>query len=148
MVCIDFYIRKLTEEHHKDIAHLCGQLGYPTLDTAVLPRIKSIMALENHQVFVAVTLPKEKVIGWVHVHKYPLLECDLTAEIGGLIVDEVHRKKGVGRLLMQNAEEWARHNKCGFLSLRSNKIRAEAHKFYEGIGYLNVKEQYTFRKQL
>jgi len=52
----------------------------------------------------------------------------------------------VGRLLMQQAEQWAREQGYSEVILRSNVIRARAHKFYESLGYTPIKSQKVFRK--
>lgn len=147
MIRVEFSIRSIEEKDYDYIAKLCGQLGYPATSEQVKPRIEDILIRENHQVFVAETTDG-KVVGWVHIHLYPLLESDLMAEIGGLVVDEKCRGNGVGRELMRYAEEWAQSKGCTSVSLRSNVVRSEAHAFYKSIGYERVKGQYTFRRQL
>ena len=66
--------------------------------------------------------------------------------IGGLVVDRAHRKRGIGSLLMERAEEWARTQGCSLVRLWSSSIRVEAHRFYEHLGYRNIKTQYSFVK--
>lgn len=66
--------------------------------------MEDILIQKDHRVFVAETA-NGKVVGWVHVHLYPLLESDLMTEIGGLVVDEQCRGKGIGRELIQRTEE-------------------------------------------
>ncbi|MEW6244314.1 MAG: GNAT family N-acetyltransferase [Bacillota bacterium] len=129
-----FCIRGMKEEDCAGIARLCGQLGYPATSHQVRPRIANILARENHKVFVA-EAAVGKIIGWVHVHSYPLLESDLMAEIGGLVVNQDFRRMGVGRALMRYAEEWARTMGCANVSVRSNVI------FYEGVGYTERHKQ-------
>jgi GNAT superfamily N-acetyltransferase len=73
---------------------------------------------------------------------------DPQAEVGGLVVDEGYRRRGIGRLLMQQAEQWACEKGCWAVYLRSNVVRKDAHAFYEGIGYSNVKTSLAFRKTL
>jgi GNAT superfamily N-acetyltransferase len=99
-----------------------------------------------HALYVAET--GGQISGWAHVHAYPLPEMDFHAELGGLVVAEAHRGSGVGKALLAAAEEWARRNGCRELWLRSNVIRTEAHRFYQGRGYENIKSQHTFRKRL
>lgn len=76
------------------------------------------------------------------------MESDPHAEIGGLVVDERHRDAGIGRLLLEQAEAWARAKGCGTIRLRSNIIRKEAHQFYLNVGYSNNKTQHAFAKTL
>lgn len=128
------------------IAALCQQLGYPATQEDVQRRLNQIQQDEQHAVYVA-ELPGH-VSGWVHVYVCQLIVADPQAEIGGLVVDEDYRRCGVGRLLMQQAEQWAREKGCWAVYLRSNVVRKDAHAFYEGIGYSNVKTSMAFRKAL
>ncbi len=52
---------------------------------------------------------------------------DLQAFIGGLIVDPSDRRCGIGRRLMQYAEQWAVTQGCTSVLLRSNIVREDAH---------------------
>lgn len=129
------------------IAALCGQLGYPVSQEVARQRIERIRRHEDNALYVAET-PDGRVIGWVHVYAYQLLEAELMAQLGGLVVDEEYRRGGAGRLLMQHAEQWAKEKGCWAVHLRSNILRKEAHGFYEKIGYTNIKTQFAFRKVL
>jgi len=55
---------------------------------------------------------------------------------------------GVRRLLMQQAEQWARERGYREVVLRSNVIRTRARTFYESLGYTVTKTQNHFRKIL
>lgn len=134
------------EDAHR-VALLCQQLGYPVSPEDVQRRLERIRRDEQHAIYVAGPLGGP-VIGWVHVFVRPLVVIGLHAEIGGLVVDEGCRRRGVGQLLMQQAEQWARERGCRAVYLRSNVVREEAHAFYEGIGYRNIKQSLTFRKNL
>jgi GNAT superfamily N-acetyltransferase len=128
------------------LAELSGQLGYPSSCGEILERLAALEREGQHAVFVA-----ERggvVIGWVHVFALRTVESDPRAEIGGLVVEVAARGSGVGRALMQRAEDWARARKLAVVSLRSNIIRKEAHTFYEALGYTLAKTQHAFRKKL
>ncbi len=77
-----------------------------------------------------------------------LVLTDLPAEIGGLIVAQSDRGSGIGRRLMQYAQQWADEQGCRSVLVRSNIVRQEAHKFYEKIGYSNIKTSLVFHKIL
>jgi GNAT superfamily N-acetyltransferase len=128
------------------LARLSGQLGYPVDGERITRRLIGLQQSNDNTVLVAEA--DGGVTGWVHVHLYQLLESELTAEVGGLVVDEQRRGQGTGALLMARAEEWARVRGCAALSLRTNVIRTDAHRFYEKLGFTNVKTQYTYRKKL
>jgi GNAT superfamily N-acetyltransferase len=131
----------------KPIAALARQLGYPSTSEQVGRRIERIWRDPDHCALVAERTDGQ-VIGWVHVFVSRLLESDLFAEIGGLVVDERHRESGIGRLLMWHAESWARSRGCRTVRLRSNIIRKEAHAFYVRLGYRIIKTQHAFNKKL
>lgn len=140
-------VRPATTRDAKRVAALCQQLGYPASQEEVQRRLNQIQQDEYHALSVA-ELSNGHVIGWVHVYVSKLVIADPQAEIGGLVVDESYRRCGVGQLLMQHAEEWARQRKCSAVRIRSNLARKGAHLFYERIGYSNVKTSLLFHKVL
>ena len=90
----------------------------------------------------------DRVVGWIHVQATYLLECDARAEIWGLVVSETARGSGVGRRLVEAAEEWAAMLGLAVMALRSNQLRTGARGFYEHLGYTVTKTQNAFRKNL
>jgi GNAT superfamily N-acetyltransferase len=144
--CEQVTIRLAQPEDAVCIAALCGQLGYPTTADAVRRRLAGIRQDERHAVFVGEDA--DRVVGWVHVYLCPLVVADAQAEIGGLVVDEGWRSRGVGRRLLEGAECWARERGCRELVVRSNVIREQAHAFYERAGYVCFKTSRVFRKTL
>ena len=103
----------------------------------------------RHAVFVAESRDAAiRVIGWLHVSVSHLLECDIRAEVNGLVVAEGQRSEGAGAKLLEAAEEWARRHGCRAMNVRSNVIRERAHVFYERNGYEHYKTQKAFRKPL
>jgi GNAT superfamily N-acetyltransferase len=139
--------RPAQTEDAERIALLCHQLGYPTSREEVARRLRQILQKEHHALYVAE--PSDgRVVGWVHVYVRPLVVAELQAEIGGLVVEQSYHRYGIGRLLMLQAEAWARGQGCRTVLLRSSVIRKGAHAFYERIGYDNIKTSLTFRKIL
>ena len=76
------------------------------------------------------------------------LETGRFVAIGGLVVEKNHRRKGVGRKLMEEAERWAKDQGCSIVRLSSSSSRTPSHQFYELLGYTNLKTQYAFIKFL
>jgi GNAT superfamily N-acetyltransferase len=68
--------------------------------------------------------------------------------LGGLVVDEGHRGRRIGRLLMETAEAWASARGCEALYVRSNVVRERAHRFYKEMGYDLIKQSCVFLKEL
>lgn len=129
------------------MAELSGQLGYTATAAEIEKRLATLGASPDYAVFVA-ELPGGEIAGWVGVFIYRCVEADTRAEINGLVVDERMRSLGIGRRLMEQAEEWAREKGCAAAGLRSQLMRKPAHAFYERLGYKHIKTQKTFRKDL
>jgi GNAT superfamily N-acetyltransferase len=129
------------------ITRLSEQLGYPMSVAETAQRLQLIIGFKEHGAFVAEW--DGQVVGWIHVYAAHLLESPASyVEIGGLVVDEACRGKGVGRALVQKAEEWTTENGFDDIRVRSASRRAEAHAFYQRLGFDLVKTQMRFRKDL
>jgi GNAT superfamily N-acetyltransferase len=105
------------------------------------------MQSANHAVYVA-EIVDIGVVGWIHAHLCLLLQTNLHAEIGGLVVDERYRSSGIGRQLLLQIEQWASQQGCESVYLRSNVVRTQAHIFYEKMGYSYTKTSLAFHKHL
>jgi GNAT superfamily N-acetyltransferase len=140
-------IRRAKSADAPQLAVLAGQLGYPATAGQMRSRLRGIQPVSQNAVFVAHS-KKDGVVGWLHVSREALLECDVRAEVNGLVVAEGQRSLGAGTRLLAAAEEWARNHGCKSMSVRSNVIRERAHKFYECNGYEHYKTQKSFRKPL
>ena len=57
------------------------------------------------------------------------------ALVENIVVDEKHRRQGIGRLLMNYAIARAKEAGCYRIVLSSDKRRKEAHKFYRSLGF-------------
>ena len=52
-----------------------------------------------------------------------------------VVVDEAHRGKGIGKLLMEYCIDRAKEAGCYKIMLTSDKRRTEAHEFYRSLGF-------------
>jgi GNAT superfamily N-acetyltransferase len=129
------------------VAELAGQLGYPSSEADIGRRYELIKDRWDARLLVAQHASRA-IVGWIHVQALYLLETDPRAEIWGLVVSESARRSGVGRLLVEAAEEWAVRLGFDVIGLRSNYLRIDAQKFYEHMGYKIIKTQNAFRKPL
>jgi GNAT superfamily N-acetyltransferase len=129
------------------MAQLAAQLGYPCRPEDVANRLREMRDSRQHAVFVA-QRDDGQIVGWIGTHIFRSVVLDAIAEISGLVVDEDSRSRGVGRRLLDAAEEWARSVGNTALWVRSNAVRGRAHRFYRSNGYEQIKIQKVFRKIL
>ena len=128
------------------LAELAGQLGYRSCPNEMQARLQRLATIPYQIVFVAEN--DGRVLGWLHVGVFALVETNGFAEIFGLVVDEKHRGGGVGRELIAAAEGWAASMGQSTIRVRSNVIRKEAHAFYERLEYATLKQQRVFEQQI
>jgi GNAT superfamily N-acetyltransferase len=128
------------------IAELTTQLGYDATEEEAAHRLSRILLRDDQQFFVADV--DSRAVGWVHVVLAEYVDAEAFVVIGGLVVDRNHRRLGIGRALMDRAEIWARERGCSIVRLTSSSTRKTAHRFYEDLGYTNIKTQYSFVKPL
>lgn len=65
--------------------------------------------------------------------------------VENVVTDEAYRGKGIGRGMFDAIEAWGREKQCHYCILVSAMNRTGAHKFYDAIGYSEVK---GFKKYL
>jgi len=132
-----------------ELARLAGELGYPSTEEEIRARLAAIESTPAHALWVAEAAGANgKLAGFLNAYVKRAIDTDARVEIAALVVDEKQRSRGVGKLLIERAEAWARENGCRTIGLRSNVIRDRAHKFYERLGYEHYKTQKAFRKSL
>lgn len=139
--------RKAQEQDCEEIARLASQFGYPVLGDVMRLRLQRLLASSSDVIFVA-ELSSGGLVGWIHGVLSQFLESDHRVEIGGLVVDERFHRQAVGRGLVQRVEDWAVEHGVMQASVRCRTTRAEAHLFYESLGYKQNKTQIVFRKTL
>ena len=129
-----------------DIASLTKQLGYDADVSAVRRRLTMLLARADQRVVVADV--DGAAVGWLHAAISESIEGEPYVAIVGLVVDHGRRGRGIGRQLLADAETWARQQRCTIVRLRSSAGRTAAHRFYEHVGYTNIKTQFTFVKSV
>jgi len=140
-------VRRARSSDISQLALLAGQLGYPSSEDEIRGRLAGIEAAPEHALFIAESADGT-LAGFLNVFVMRTIDSDARTEIAALVVDDAHRSLGIGKVLIEQAEAWARENGCAAIGLRSNVIRERAHRFYERLGYEHYKTQKTFRKTL
>ena len=126
------------------LKQLLLELGYPVEFDDLR---KNIDTINRNGGEIIVAEKDKKVVGSVCVVLDARLAEGLYAEIVSLVVSEQERGQGVGKMLVQQAEAWAgRHVQK--IRVRANEIRHQAHAFYKGRGFQELKTQKIFAKRL
>jgi len=139
---MDIYARQMSSEDAAAVAGLCSQLGYPLSSHQILQNINAVHASKDHDAFVAIY--DSHVVGWIGLAQVIMIESLPFCEINGLVIDETHRGKGIGKLLLERAKQWAKEKGNDTLRLRCNVKRTEAHEFYRHLGFQETKKQTVF----
>jgi GNAT superfamily N-acetyltransferase len=128
------------------LADLTAQLGYEVQPAVAAARLARILERPDQRFWVAEI--GDGPVGWIHAAAVEYLESGPFVVIAGLVVDRRHRRQGIGRALLREAEEWAAAEGRPLVRLNSSASRAGAHRFYETLGYAKIKTQYGFAKAL
>lgn len=119
------------------IAVLLEQLGYPSTAATVANRLSAWFD-EPHSALIVAEIDGA-LAGVAAVHAIPLLEySERRGRLVALVVDDDFRRLGVGRVLVNSAEEQARVLGCRDMEITSRRDRAAAHRFYPSLGYDDV----------
>lgn len=140
-------IREANVKDMESIATLTGELGYEVTSEEVVARLFSILNEPKHMVYIAASANGE-TLGWIHVYVNFTLMKDASGELGGLVVETNVRNQGIGKLLLNKAEDWALDRGCRSFIVRTKSTRSDAHRFYEHSGYQLWKDQKVFVKRL
>jgi GNAT superfamily N-acetyltransferase len=129
------------------VAALSGELGYPVDAAVIALRIKKMQGSETRNAMVACS-SDGIIAGWIEMEVVEHLTSDCTVLISGLIVTAEMRSHGIGKMLLQEAETWAKARGVTRMLVRSRVAREDAHRFYEREGYVRVKTSAVFEKPL
>lgn len=88
------------------------------------------------------------IIGWMHIALTKALESRSFVEIRGIVVKEKHRGKGAGTKMIQTAEKWTREKGINRLRIRTNITREETREYYRNMGFISLKKQEVFEKEI
>ena len=138
--------RRLYLDDAESVNKLSAQLGYSLTVEETTDCIRNVLGCADHFALVAVS--EGIVIGWVHAFKAVRIESRAFIEIAGLVVDENHRGKGIGKTLINEIRKWCLANGIHTLRLRTNTQRLETHRFYEAFGFTNTKDQKVYELQV
>ncbi|MFC7061877.1 GNAT family N-acetyltransferase [Halobacillus seohaensis] len=129
-------IREVDVHDAEPLSFLMGELGYPTNRRDMKVRLQTILADDSYQTYVY--QEEKRLLGMIGM-SYSLAyhTTGTHVRVISFVVEESSQGKGIGRLLMEKAEDWARMKKANRLILNSGnrKERKGAHSVYEKLGF-------------
>jgi GNAT superfamily N-acetyltransferase len=118
----------------KPVAALMTELGYPSTAASVKDRLDRAPHSETSRCIVA--QQADAVIGLMSAELIPYFPTATTVcRVTSLVVAPQHRRRGVGKLLIDAAGEFAREHTCSGIELTSAERCVEVHRFYERLGF-------------
>jgi GNAT superfamily N-acetyltransferase len=138
-------LRPATDEDADRIASLFTDEGYPAGPSDIVERLARFSSPYS-QVIVADY--EGEILGFIALHALPRFEhSDRVVRIMALVVDAGVRDRGVGHLLMGEAERIGRDLGAAYVEVTAGHHRADAQHLYESLGYDGTVAAYL-RKRL
>lgn len=127
-------VREAAASDAPALAPLLGELGYPVGAETLASRMDRLRGRADQ--FVLMAEDAVGAVGLLALHVFPLLAYDRdVGMIMALVVTERARGTGVGRRLIERAETIAKLLGAGRLIVNTHVRRADAHAFYERLGF-------------
>lgn len=120
------------------LAPLLDELGYPVEAAMLEARMTRMLARDDEIILIAERRGSGSptALGLLALHVFPVLAySEDLALIMALVVSERERGLGVGRRLVSSAESLARERGASRLMVTTHVRRADAHAFYERLGF-------------
>ncbi|MFL5560501.1 MAG: GNAT family N-acetyltransferase [Gemmatimonadaceae bacterium] len=126
-------LRRAESDDAVPIAALLGELGHP-VDAADVPERLARVLREGGEVLVAVA-DDGVPLGLISLARHAAIHtAGPVGYIMALVTADSARRRGVGKLLVEAAKDWAAREGCVRLSVTSAERRADAHAFYPACG--------------
>lgn len=130
----DVIVREATVADAPALAPLLGELGYAATVAQAAPRMRRMLARDDQKILIAESV--DGALGVLALHVFPSLTYDRDiALIMALVITERARGLGVGRKLVDRAEVMAKSLGASRLMVTTHNRRADAHAFYERLGF-------------
>jgi aminoglycoside 6'-N-acetyltransferase I len=141
----DIVVRHATIADSDALARLVTELGYPTAADRMRGRLEAILSKPEY--FTVVAEVDERIAGFIGTMVRPSYEADgLYGQIMALVVGSQFRRRSVGRTLIGAVESSLARRGINVLIVNTANHRADAHAFYEALGYTFTGRRY--RKSL
>lgn len=140
-----FVVRPALPEDGEAISVLTHRsLGYEVVPDQTRARVARLIQKPQNRIWVAEQ--QGQVTAYLHGADYETCYRAPQKNVVSLAVDPACQGMGMGRALLQEAETWARWEKCDGVRTVTGTVRTGAHAFYLACGYHLRKEYKNFEK--
>lgn len=140
-------ISDLTIQDLSSAQNLLTELSYDIPMEELTHRFENVIARDDHALLIAKD-SSGQALGLIHVYERAALEKPVEAYIQSLVVTQDARRSGVGKMLNQAAEDWARQRNLKSIALHTQMHRTDALSFYTREGYAEITQSRMLRKPL
>ena len=131
---MDIVIRHACRSDSEPISALLGELGFPADKVEVCERLKLVERSSSDVVIVAQV--EEQVVAFLSLHVIPYFTIGgYVGRISALVVSKTMQQRGIGRKMIEVAEDIALNLGCKAVEVTSANDRKGAHVFYTRLGY-------------
>lgn len=126
------------------INSLSTELGYlSTPDNIAENRLANILSSNSDKVWVFEI--DSEIKGWLHAFLTARVASEAFIEIGGLAVDPLSRRQGVGRKLVVQAQLWAQEQNTN-LRVRCSSVRENSHVLMKRLVFQRLRNNMSLTK--
>lgn|GEM_PF-24050 len=127
-------IRDATIADAPQVAALLAELGYPTSAEIMSERLRAFIDAGE---IALMAFDGEHAVGFMSLHLTPVLHRPTAVgRITAMVVTEQARGQRIGQQLVEAGERMLAERGCALVEVTSNRVRTDAHRFYERLGYL------------
>lgn len=109
-------------------------------------KILDVLNHDDEKIFIAVC--DDEVIGYIYVNIYDVLYQEPIANIVSFILNMNKKHNGVGKTLIEAAENWAKDKGIKKARIVSDDNRTHGHSLFKKLGYVINETDFEFKKAL
>lgn len=109
-------------------------------------KILDVLNHDDEKIFIAVC--DDEVIGYIYVNIYDVLYQEPIANVVSFILNMNKKHNGVGKTLIEAAENWAKDKGIKKARIVSDVNRTHGHSLFKKLGYVINETDFEFKKAL
>lgn len=109
-------------------------------------KILDVLNHDDEKIFIAVC--DDEVIGYIYVNIYDVLYQEPIANVVSFILNMNKKHNGIGKTLIEAAENWAKDKGIKKARIVSDVNRTHGHSLFKKLGYVINETDFEFKKVL